>query len=93
MNAITETTNWKRCKFSDFYPVKSPQDGPGWFVFGRNATEYGVTPDGKGAYVKLCAWQDRPKRKYPGYNVRTVAGWPTKREAQAVADSMNQTGA
>jgi hypothetical protein len=43
-----------------------------------------------GIVVCHCAWPDKAPRRHPGWNVRTVAGWKTKREAQDIARRLNE---
>lgn len=83
-----EPVNYSGHTFADF-EVRRDHKGPGWFIFGRNSEKYGRLPDGRGAYVKLCAWPDRPRRRVRGWNAPVQCGWPRKRDAQAVADAMN----
>lgn len=63
-----ETVNYSGHLFSDFYAYKSPQTGPGWYIMGRNSEKYGTLPNGKGAYVMLCARPDLKARAHPHYN-------------------------
>lgn len=56
---------------------------PGWFVFGRNP-EYG------GRLVQVVARPDVPERAYLYWNGKRRRGWWLKREAQAVADQLNE---
>lgn len=73
--------------FSGFYVSRdSHTHGPGWYVFGRNPA-YG------GHYVMCCARPDVPMRRHPHYNGRVMRGWHTRRDAQRVADVMNQRDA
>lgn len=76
-----ETTDYKGRRF-DRFEVRRDNIAPGWFVFGRNP-EYGDT------LIKMVAWIDEPKKRYRGRNCKTVRGWRTKREAQSIADKMN----
>lgn len=85
-----ETVNYSGHTFGEFYVSRDHGHAPGWFVFGRNAEKYGTHPDGRGAYVMLCARPAVPPRKHPHYNAPVRRGWRTKREAQAVADRLNQ---
>ncbi len=80
-NVIFSSVDYKGRTFDRFYARKSPQNGPGWFGFGRNA-EYGDT------LVRLCAQPDGPPTR--GYRVHHK-GWRTKKEAQAIADQLNST--
>jgi hypothetical protein len=89
MTYALETTNYSGHVFSDFYVRRDPGYGPGWFVFGRNSEKYGTIADGSGAYVKRCAWPDRPPRRHVHYNGQVQHGWRLKRDAQAVADRLN----
>jgi hypothetical protein len=83
-----QTVNYSGHTFSDFH-ARRDHTGPGWYVFGRNSTKYGTKPDGTGAYVMLCAYPDKPARRFRNYNRATHAGWPTKRQAAAVAAALN----
>lgn len=70
--------------FKDFF-VARDACGPGWFIFGRDATKYGVHLSGpnvgKGCYVKLCGYvRERGARNYNG---KVRHGWPRKRDAEA----------
>lgn len=69
--------------FADYFVARDI--GPGWFVFGRDATKYGRKADGKGAYVKLCGYVREGKAR--GRNGKVRIGWRTKREAQAWIDA------
>jgi hypothetical protein len=82
---LIQTADYKGRTYSDFHVRKNPGQAPGWFVFGRNEG-YG------GRLISLCARPDVPLRKHPHYNCRVQRGWLTKREAQAVADQMNNGG-
>lgn len=71
-------------KFYDYFIAKD-STGPGWFIFGRDKTKYGVHragPNaGKGCYTKLCGYViERGARNYNG---KVRHGWPRKRDAQA----------
>ena len=77
--------------FSDFYAQRSPSDGPGWFIYGRNAEKYGRKPDGEGAYVMLCARPDVKAQRSRGYNGQVRRGFRNRAEAQAVADCLNRS--
>lgn len=81
-------TGYDGSNFRDGFEPRQDHSGPGWFVFARNAEKYGTLPDGRGAYVALVAWPDKPRRACPNYNGRVRRGWRTKREAQAVADRL-----
>lgn len=70
--------------YDRFHARRSPDTGPGWYVYGRNV-DYGDT------LVMLCAWPDVPERKHKHYNGKVLRGWNTKREAEAVASRMNAT--
>lgn len=74
--------DWMGRKFTDFYPARSPEKGPGWYVFGRN-------PAYNDSLIHLCARPDVEPRKHRLYNGLVRRGWSTKREAQAVADQLN----
>jgi len=69
--------------FSNFYARKDHHTGPGWYIFGRNP-EYG------GRLIALCARPRVKARRYPYYNCAVRRGWHTKREAQSIADQLNQ---
>lgn len=74
-------------KFHDFFVAKDAT-GPGWFIFGRDKTKYGIHHSGpnagKGTYVKLCGYVcERGARNYNG---KVRHGWPRKRDAQAWID-------
>lgn len=84
-----ETVNYSGHLFSDFYAAKSPQTGSGWYIMGRNSEKYGTLPNGKGAYVMLCARPDLKPRSHPHYNVQIRRGWKTKREATEIAEFLN----
>jgi hypothetical protein len=77
-------------EFTDFYPSKCPEVGPGWYVFGRNKEKYGLL-DGTelGRYTMLVARPDTPLRKYKYYNGKCKRGWRTMAKAQYIADCMN----
>ena len=84
---VLEDTNCSGHIFRDFEPVKA-SFGAGWLIYGHNSQKYGTKPDGKGGYVKICAWPDKPKRiRY--YNRPAYSGFKTKREALAVANALN----
>lgn len=69
--------------FSDFYARKDPAPRHArWYVYGRNGEKYGHLPDGKGAYIKRCAW--------PTEKNGLARGWSNKRAAQEVADWLNR---
>ena len=70
-----------------FYVARDTTRAPGWYIFG--AEKYGRRPDGKGAYVMLCAWPNMPARKRFRYNGPVKRGWRLKREAMAVAVYLN----
>lgn len=85
-------------KFYDFFVCRDSA-GPGWFVFGRDKTKYGVHHDGpkkgKGCYVSLCGYICRGKAR--NYNGEVRIGWRRKRDAQAwidqhVAESVARLG-
>jgi hypothetical protein len=78
-----ETIDYIGRRYSNFYVDKSPQDGPGWYVFGRYADAYG------GKLIKLCGRPDIAPRAHPHYNVRVRRGWSTRARAQHWADAMN----
>lgn len=73
---LWEPVDYKGRAFGDFHVRQSSSDGPGWFIFGRN-DQYG------GQLVKLVGRPDVPLRKHRSYNVKTRAGWRTKRDAEA----------
>lgn len=68
-------------RFYDFYVAKSTNaDGPGWFIYGRNKTKYGVDENGKGRYVLLCGYVRRGKAR--NYSGEVKIGWKTKQAAE-----------
>lgn len=72
--------------FCDYYVARSTNaEGPGWFIFGRDAVKYGVHLDGpnkgKGRYVMLCGYVREGRAKH--YNGKVRKGWSRKRDAQA----------
>jgi hypothetical protein len=78
-----KTVDYRGRVFDRFYPARSPSDGPGWYVYGRNP-EYGDN------LVMLCARPDVKHRRHPHYNVQIRRGFHTRREAQQVADQLNR---
>lgn len=68
--------------YDRFYPRRSIENGPGWFVFGRNPG-YGDT------LIRLCAQPDVKPRRTKYYNGKVQRGYVTRREAQQVADKLN----
>lgn len=85
------TQDYKGRKYSDYY-VGRESIGKGWYVFGRNSTDYGVKADGKGALVSLVAYPDLPARKLPKISRLVQVGFRTKGDAQLVADELNAGG-
>ncbi len=85
---VLEDTNYSGHVFRDFEPVKA-SFGAGWLIYGRNSEKYGRNNKGGGAYVKICAWPDKPKRKFKYYNSPVYSGFKTKREAWKVAAALN----
>lgn len=82
-NVEIEVVDYKGRVYDRFYVDKDPARGPGWFVFGMNP-EYGDR-------LRMnCARPVGPRRKYKYYNGRVHRGWRLKREAQEIADRMNQ---
>lgn len=75
--------DYKGRMFAEFYVSRSAQDGPGWYVFGRNP-EYG------GHLVMLCGRPAVAPRKHPKYNGPVRRGWSTRAKAQYWADQMNR---
>jgi len=68
--------------YNRFYARQDSTTGPGWYVFGRNP-EYGDS------LIRLCARPDVKARRYRYHNGPARRGWATKRQAKAVADSLN----
>lgn len=87
---LIETRNYSGHVFSDFFVDRAAGLAPGWFVYGRNSEKYGTRPDGRGAYVSLCARPDVKPRRLKHWNGPVQRGWRTKAEAQMVADHMNR---
>lgn len=67
--------------FGDFFVRRSPCDGPGFFIYGRNCHKYGKHRDGKGTYVMLCGYVREAGAR--NYNGKVRHGWPRKRDAEA----------
>jgi hypothetical protein len=67
----------------DFYAARNHATGPGWYVIGKG-DKYG------GTYRMVVATPDKKARKLPLWNCKIVSGWDTKKEAQAIADRLNQ---
>jgi hypothetical protein len=65
----------------DFDVRRDSSVGPGWFIVGYDRRKYGVRPDGKGRYVKICGYVREGKAR--NYNGRVRIGWARKRDAQA----------
>ncbi len=65
-----------------FYVSEDYGVNPGWFVFGRN-------PEYNGRLRKVVAYLDVPLRTYKHWNGPRQHGWRLKREAQVVADMLN----
>lgn len=78
--------DYKGRAFSGFYAARSPQDGPGWYVFGRN-------PGYGGSLVMLCARPAVAPRKHPHYNCKVRRGFRTRREASGLAQALNASKA
>jgi hypothetical protein len=87
---LFDNTNYSGHDFRNFF-VSRDHSGPGWYIFGRNSEKYGTLPNGRGAYVKLCARPDVKPRRHPHYNGKVRRGWRLKRDAQAVADRLNSS--
>jgi hypothetical protein len=85
-----QTLNYHGFTFADFYASRDDHMAPGWFVFGRDSTKYGKMPDGRGAYIMLCARPAVKPRHSRNYNGQVRRGWATKREADAVAAELNR---
>lgn len=80
---VLENVNSRGNVFRNFFVSTAKDMGPFWFVWGRNEL-YG------GHYIKRCAWPFRSARKHPHYNGPVLHGWKRKRDAQAIADYLNQ---
>ena len=80
---LLSTANYRGQMYDRFHARKSPSDGPGWFIFGRN-------PSYNDYYVMLCARPNRPLRKVPLYNGQARCGFRTMRDAVAVAAELNR---
>lgn len=79
--AIVVSEDYRGRRYADFYVTKSPLNGPGFYIFGRNKEDYGVFPDGRGRLICLIGRPDTSERKYKLYNGRRRRGWKTRREA------------
>lgn len=66
-----------------FFVARDPGVNLGWFVFGRS-------PDYGWRTVKVVARPDVKPRVYKHWNGHRARGWWLKREAQAVADQLNE---
>lgn len=80
---LIELVDYKGRTYNRFHVRRDEGKAPGWFVWGRNP-EYGDN------LIHLCARPDVKLRAHPHYNYKVRRGWPTKKEAQAIADRMNK---
>ena len=83
INVVVTTVDYAGRSYDRFCVRRSPQDGPGWYVFGRN-------PEYNDSLVHLCARPNLPIRRHPHYSCKVARGWHLRSEAQAVADLMNK---
>jgi hypothetical protein len=68
-------------RFYDFHVRRDSSTGPGWFIFGRNKSKYGVDANGNGRYVMLCGYVRQGSAR--NYNGKVRIGWATKKAAEA----------
>lgn len=85
-----QTSDYKNRVYRSFHARRDSVSGPGWFVFGRCLPHAGRDTYG-GKVVMLCARPDVPARKHPHYNIRVRRGFRTMREANRVAELLNET--
>ena len=79
---IVTTSDYLNRQYDRFY-VGRDSIQPGWFVFGMNP--------GYGDRLRMiCAYPDKPARKFRYRNCKLHAGWRTKGEALDIASRMNQ---
>ena len=79
---IIHTTDYKSRTYDRFFVGTHAAYGPGYYVFGRNQ-DYGDS------LITVCAQPDVAFRRHSHYNCRVRRGWKTKREAQSIADKLN----
>lgn len=80
---ILNPVDHKGRRYSSFFASRDPGKGPGWFVFGVN--------NDAGRIICNVARPNRQRRAHPHYNGRVLYGWRLKRDAQAIADLLNNT--
>lgn len=57
---------------------KNPGFGPGWYIFGRDASS---------RVIRSIAAPSDKRRYHPHYNVKVVCGWPVRKQAvEALAE-------
>jgi hypothetical protein len=88
-NVVFQDINHSGHTFRAFEARAAGNDGKGWLIYGFNSEKYGTKPNGQGTYSMLCAWPDKPKRKFKYYNSPAFQGFKTKREAESVARALN----
>lgn len=83
LEILFDNTNYSGHVFNEDYYIAECNEGPGWYIFGRNSEKYGKFPDGRGVYVMLIARPDLPPRAHKHYNGKVRRGWRRKHEAKA----------
>lgn len=81
--------DYRGCVYTRFEPAQDPSTGPGWFIFGRHATEY-ADEKGVSRLVAVCGWPEAPRRHFVNRNGLGRSGWGTKTQAQSICDILNQ---
>lgn len=79
--SMTDTRNGIERSFTEeFFVDRSPAEGPGWYVFGREPNRV----------IKIVARPDVPRRHHPHYNVAVRRGWHRKYEALEIVAILNR---
>jgi hypothetical protein len=76
--------------YRGFYAARRRSDGPGWRVYGTCLPGIGYACYGGAVTALIAEPQGGPIRRWPGWNIRIRAGWRARRDAQAVADTLNR---
>ena len=74
IQGLTETRHGEQRQYIyELIIAKDPGHGPGWYIFGRDHASWVIR--------NIAAPSDK-RRYHPHYNIKVVAGWPVRRQAE-----------
>lgn len=81
--------DYKGRVYTRFEAGQDPSTGPGWFIWGRHATEY-ADSSGTSRLIAVCGWPESPLRCFKNRNGLARSGWGSKARAQDICGILNQ---